>query len=249
MKIKTLLNVFPGILAIIICFFLLGGCNKTADGPDSFTFDKDASYAFGMFLGSQVLIPGVHYDYKSFMEGFRAYNEMGETKFSMEEAELRLNAVYDSLRIWLGMYMQDMYMPDQWSSEDLERYRQDGIVFLAENARNPGVTILPSGLQYEVISQGDGAKPAFTDTVQVHYEGMLIDGTVFNSSYAWGMPVEFPLNEVISGWSEGLQLMNEGGTYIFYIPFELGYGPAGIEGIIPGYSTLIFKVDLLSIVR
>ncbi|MDR0313009.1 MAG: FKBP-type peptidyl-prolyl cis-trans isomerase [Treponema sp.] len=251
MKIKTVLHVFPGIPAIIVCLFLLGGCNKTANDPNSFTFNKDASYALGMYIASQFQIPDVHYDYQSFMEGFRAYNEMLESRFSMEEAINKINDAFISYENWyMGAYMPDPYMQDTytWSAEDLEINRQDGIQVLAENAMRPEVNVLPSGLQYEVIEEGNGIRPAASDIVRVNYEGMLIDGTVFDSSYARGEPAQFALRDVIRGWTEGLQLMSEGSTYILFIPYELGYGPT-TTGSIPGYSTLIFLVELLSIVR
>jgi len=123
---------------------------------------------------------------------------------------------------------------------------QEGIEFLAENSKKPGIVITPSGLQYEVITEASGPKPDATDTVRVHYRGTLTDGTVFDSSYDRGNPIEFPLNGVIPGWTEGVQLMSVGSKYKFYIPQELGYGPGG-AGPIPPYSVLIFEVELLDI--
>jgi FKBP-type peptidyl-prolyl cis-trans isomerase len=245
MKVKNMLHVFPGIPAIIICLSLFGGCNKAANDPNSFTFDKDASYAVGMYIATQFQIPDVHYDYQALMEGFRAYNEMQETKFSMDEAINKINDAFMNYENW---YMSTYMQGSTWSAEDLERYREEGIAFLAENARRPEVITMPSGLQYEAIIEGNGSNPTVIDVVRVHYEGMLLDGTIFDSSYARGEPVEFSLLEVISGWSEGLQLMKEGSIYVFYIPSELGYGPNS-TGAIPGNSVLIFTVEFLSIVR
>ena len=128
------------------------------------------------------------------------------------------------------------------SLENLER----GAAFLEENGKREGVMTTESGIQYEVISEGDGAKPTETSTVTVHYEGTLIDGTVFDSSYENGEPISFPLSGVIPGWTEGLQLMTVGSTYKLYIPSNLGYG-ARSTGPIPGNSVLIFKVELLEI--
>ena len=124
--------------------------------------------------------------------------------------------------------------------------KEDGEKFLAENALKEGVTTTESGLQYEVIKMGRGKKPAATDKVKVHYHGTLIDGTVFDSSVERGEPTSFGLNQVIKGWTEGLQLMPVGSKFRFYIPQELGYG-AQAAGSIPPYSTLIFEVELLSI--
>ncbi|WP_298980469.1 FKBP-type peptidyl-prolyl cis-trans isomerase [uncultured Psychrobacter sp.] len=121
-----------------------------------------------------------------------------------------------------------------------------GEAFLAENATKEGVKTTDSGLQYKVLTAGTGESPKATDIVEVNYEGKLIDGTVFDSSYERGEPIEFPLNQVIAGWTEGLQLMKEGGKYEFYIPADLAYGEAGNQGIEPN-STLIFTVELLSV--
>jgi FKBP-type peptidyl-prolyl cis-trans isomerase len=120
--------------------------------------------------------------------------------------------------------------------------------FLAENSKKAGVIITGSGLHYEVLSEGSGPKPAATDTVRVHYHGTFTDGSVFDRSRDRGDPAEFPLNGVIPGWTEGIQLMSVGSSYKFYIPSELGYGPEG-AGPIPPYSPLIFEVELLGIVQ
>ncbi len=121
-----------------------------------------------------------------------------------------------------------------------------GAAYLAENAKKEGVKTTASGLQYKVVKAGTGKSPKPTDVVEVNYEGKLIDGTVFDSSYERGEPIEFPLNQVIAGWTEGLQLMKEGGKYEFYIPSDIAYGEAGNAGIEPN-STLIFTVELLKV--
>lgn len=125
--------------------------------------------------------------------------------------------------------------------------KEAGEKFLQENALRDGVKITESGLQYEVLEQGKGKKPTAESIVKVHYEGTLIDGTVFDSSYQRGEPIEFPLNGVIKGWTEGLQLMPVGSKYKLYIPYELGYGERGAGQSIPPYATLIFTVELLDI--
>lgn len=122
-----------------------------------------------------------------------------------------------------------------------------GKQFLAANATKEGVMTTASGLQYKVIRQGDGAKPAADAEVEVHYKGTLIDGKVFDSSYDRGESISFFLNQVIPGWQEGVQLMPIGSKYEFYIPYELGYGARGASGVIPPYATLIFEVELLKI--
>lgn len=119
--------------------------------------------------------------------------------------------------------------------------------FLEQNAKNEGVKQTASGLQYKALSEGSGAKPDSNAEVEVHYEGRLIDGTIFDSSYQRGEPISFLLAQVIPGWREGVQLMPVGSKYEFYISYELAYGPSGIPGVIPPYSTLIFTVELLKV--
>ena len=125
--------------------------------------------------------------------------------------------------------------------------KQDGEKFLAENGKKEGVITTASGLQYLVLREGNGQSPKATDTVECHYEGTLIDGTKFDSSYDRGQTATFPLNQVIAGWTEGLQLMKEGGKYRFFIPYELGYGERGAGASIPPFSTLVFDVELVSV--
>lgn len=140
-------------------------------------------------------------------------------------------------------------------SEKLTQMRNDksnenlkaGQDFLAENKTKPGVTELPSGLQYEILNEGSGAKPSATDTVKCHYHGTLIDGTIFDSSVQRGQPAKFPLNMVIKGWTEGVQLMPEGSKWRFYIPSDLGYGERQVSAQIGPNCALIFDVELLEI--
>ena len=119
--------------------------------------------------------------------------------------------------------------------------------FLAENAKKDNIVVLPSGLQYEVIREGNGKKPSATSKVKCHYEGTLIDGTKFDSSYDRGEPATFGLNQVIAGWTEGLQLMSEGAKYRFFIPYNLGYGERGAGASIPPYAALVFDVELIEV--
>ena len=123
----------------------------------------------------------------------------------------------------------------------------EGLAFLAENAKRDGITTLASGLQFEVLTAGDGAKPTREDQVRTHYHGTLIDGTVFDSSYERGQPAEFGLDQVIPGWTEGVGLMPVGGKYRFWVPARLGYGEKGMGGDIPPNATLIFDVELLGV--
>ena len=125
--------------------------------------------------------------------------------------------------------------------------KAEGEKFLAENGKKEGVVTLKSGLQYEVLREGNGKKPKATDQVKCHYEGTLINGQVFDSSYKRNEPAVFPLNKVIPGWTEGLQLMQEGAKYRFYIPYILAYGESGAGGSIPPFATLIFDVEQLEV--
>ncbi|HBB06680.1 MAG TPA: peptidylprolyl isomerase [Bacteroides sp.] len=129
------------------------------------------------------------------------------------------------------------------NAENIEK----GKTFLEENKKNPNVKVLPSGLQYEVIREGNGKHPKATDQVRCHYEGTLIDGTLFDSSVRRGQPAVFGVNQVIKGWVEALQLMSEGAKWKLYIPSELAYGAAGAGEMIPPHSTLIFEVELLEV--
>ncbi len=122
----------------------------------------------------------------------------------------------------------------------------EGVAYLAENAKREGVTVLPSGLQFEVLSAGEGRKPSREDTVRTHYHGTLIDGTVFDSSYQRGQPAEFPVGGVIAGWTEALQLMNAGSKWRLHVPSELAYGAQAV-GSIPPHSVLVFDVELLDV--
>lgn len=125
--------------------------------------------------------------------------------------------------------------------------KEDGIKFLEDNIKRDEVTATASGLQYEVLEAGQGAKPSASDTVEVHYRGTFIDGKEFDSSYGRGQTIEFPLNGVIRGWTEGVQLMSVGSKYRFYIPYHLAYGERGAGAVIPPFATLIFDVELVSI--
>lgn len=133
------------------------------------------------------------------------------------------------------------------AEEQAKAAKAEGENFLAENAKKEGVKTLPSGLQYKVLREGDGRKPSATDKVECHYEGTLINGEVFDSSYRRGETATFGLNQVIKGWTEGLQLMQEGAKYRFFIPYDLAYGERGAGQSIPPYAALIFDVELIKV--
>lgn len=160
----------------------------------------------------------------------------GNSQYNQETVK----AIFQDLQ--MAVRQEQTEMKEEVGARNLEK----GDAFLAETGKRDGVITTESGLQYEVITMGDGPMPTDTSTVEVNYEGSLIDGTVFDSSYERGESLSLPLNRVISGWTEGVQLMPVGSTFKFYIPSNLAYGPSG-KGSIPAYSTLIFKIELLGI--
>lgn len=189
------------------------------------------SYALGLSIGQNLKSSGVNkLQYQDFAQGIEDILSPNPTKITMQEAQQLLQNYFTQLE-------------QEISAAEKERGKQ----FLEENAKRQNVHTTPSGLQYEVIESTLGRKPKATDTVRVHYEGTLIDNTLFDSSYKRGEPVSFPLNQVIKGWTEGLQLMSIGSKYKFYIPFNLAYGERGAGQQIPPYATLIFTVELLNI--
>ena len=191
------------------------------------------SYAWGMALGQQLRGMGVeNLDKEAFNEAVAAAFDGKETKISAEEAQKLIQE-----------YLQEL------TSKKEAQIKAVGEKFLAENGKKENVITTASGLQYMVEKEGTGAQPAATDEVTVHYTGKLLDGTVFDSSVRRGEPATFPLNRVIPGWTEGVQLMKEGGKYTFFIPSDLAYGPQGVPNAIPPHSTLIFDVELIKVIK
>jgi FKBP-type peptidyl-prolyl cis-trans isomerase len=192
----------------------------------------DLSYAFGMLVGSDLADTGLEFNYDAFMRGMRDTMENEPTRFTLDEAMEIINIAFIAAQ-----------------RELIERNRVLGEAFLAENRTRPEVNVTPSGLQYEVITEGAGDMPGPWDVVLVHYLGTTIDGEVFDTTYDWGSPVEIPLDRVIPGWAEGLRTMREGGKSIFYIPPSLAYGERGAGAAIGPNSVLIFEVELVSILQ
>jgi FKBP-type peptidyl-prolyl cis-trans isomerase len=191
---------------------------------------QDISYAFGMVLGSDLKQTGLEFDYNALTEGFRTSAEGRTSRFSLDEAVAKVQAAFRE-----SMARQ--------AAENREKEAK----YLAENGRRKGIVTTGSGLQYEIVSSGKGKKPGPGATVKVNYEGTLTDGTVFDSTWQRKEPADFPLEQVIPGWNEGMQLMGVGDTYIFYLPSSLAYGEQGAGQAIPPFATLIFKVELLEI--
>ncbi len=190
------------------------------------------SYALGMVIGHN--LKGMNVSNLNGADFAQAVSDVLENrKTSLTDAEAQQT---------VQTYLQAQ------QEEQSKLMRKAGEDFLAENAKKEGVTVLPSGLQYSVLREGTGRNPKATDNVKCHYEGTLIDGTVFDSSYRRGEAATFPLNGVIAGWTEGVQLMAEGAKYRFFIPYNLAYGERGAGQSIPPYAALVFDVELIEIV-
>ena len=198
----------------------------------------NVSYALGLTIGQQLLgMGGKELNIDDFAAAIKDVLAGRDPLVKPAEAQ----------RLVQAFFAEQEAKQQAAMAEKGKAARVEGEAFLAENAKKEGIVTLPSGLQYEVITSGTGRRPKATDKVKCHYEGTLIDGTVFDSSYRRGEPAVFPLNGVIKGWTEGLQLMSEGAKYRFYIPFALAYGANGAGASIPPYAALIFDVELLEV--
>ena len=196
------------------------------------------SYALGLGIGRQLSQMGA--DDLNVADFAQAVKDMIDGKEPQVPAAEAQQIVEDFFR----------RQEEKQRAEAAEKYKgakSEGEKYLSENAKKEGVTTLPSGLQYKVLKEGNGKSPKATDKVVCHYEGMLIDGTMFDSSIQRGEPATFPLNGVIAGWTEGLQLMKEGAKYRFFIPYQLGYGERGAGASIPPFATLVFDVELIEV--
>lgn len=197
------------------------------------------SYALGLNIGHQLKEMGLKDDFcaADFAAAVDDCIRGNELKVSVNEA----NDI-------LGRFFAELEEKQAAAAaEKGKTAKADGERFLADNAKQPGVTVTKSGLQYMVLQEGTGRSPKATETVRCHYHGTLIDGTVFDSSYQRGEPCEFGLNQVIAGWTEGVQLMKEGAKYRFFIPYQLAYGERGAGASIPPCAALIFDVELLKV--
>lgn len=203
-----------------------------ADAADS------VSYALGVEMGDKMRtmltqMPGGEYNVDIFALSFhQSLRADSSVLMSVEVANAYLKSYMTAIK-----------------NEELKETKTEATAFLTENKKREGVIETASGLQYQVVRMGEGAKPVSSDKVKVHYEGFLLDGTPFDSSVKRGTPAEFVLSQVIKGWTEGLQLMPVGSKFTFYIPSDLGYGEQGAGSVIPPYATLIFEVELLDIIK
>lgn len=192
---------------------------------------KDFSYALGLVIGHNLKGSGISaIEAQEFAEAVKAVLENAQTRIDSRKAQQIVNERLTAMQEEAG-----------------RAARETGEAFLADNAKKEGVVTTESGLQYMVLTEGCGKHPAATDRVKCHYEGRLIDGTVFDSSYRRGEPATFPLNGVIAGWTEGLQLMGEGAKFRFFIPYNLAYGARGAGESIPPYAALVFDVELIEV--
>lgn len=199
--------------------------------------DKN-SYALGMSIAHNMLSSGIkEVNFEDFTAGIKAVLKGEEPAVSFQEAGKRLDK-----------YFADIEAEQKAEKEAMgAAMREEGEAFLKMNASAEGVVTLPSGLQYKVLKEGTGKKPSASSQVKCHYEGTLLNGVKFDSSYDRGEPAVFGLNQVIRGWTEGVQLMAEGAKYEFYIPYDLAYGEHGAPGAIPPYAALKFIVELVEV--
>ena len=192
---------------------------------------KNLSYSLGMSMATQLMQTGLeNLDVESFVKAFTEIMKNEEPSMSLEEASQHIQVYFSEKQ-----------------NEMLQKNKEKGELFLAENKKKENIVELPSGLQYEVITEGDGAIPTATDTVECHYHGTLIDGTVFDSSVQRGQPAVFGVTQVIKGWVEALQLMPVGSKWRLFVPSDMAYGEQGAGDAIQPNATLIFEVELLGI--
>ncbi|MFO7654696.1 MAG: FKBP-type peptidyl-prolyl cis-trans isomerase [Candidatus Krumholzibacteriia bacterium] len=227
---------------IVLLALNLAACGNDAERTEVTSLDTDAarrSYAVGMDVGGSLQRTGVEIDMAAFEQGLRDGFAGRDSLLTRQEIQQTLQAFQTEARDAMTARQQ----------EQAGAAEEEGRAFLDQNRQRENVQETESGLQYEVIEEGEGPQPEPTDVVRVHYEGRLVSGKVFDSSRERGEPAEFQLNRVIPGWTEGLQLMHVGGSYRFFIPSELAYGERGAGPDIPPNATLIFDVELLDIIE
>ncbi|MBF0282314.1 MAG: FKBP-type peptidyl-prolyl cis-trans isomerase [Zetaproteobacteria bacterium] len=228
------------LLTASICTSLLA-CSASSQAENTpVKLESEAakfSYAMGMDIGTSLQRLNLEWDEKALIEGLITSLKAGDMRLTAEQAEAAKKVVFERLK------KEAQEKQAAASSDNLK----EGAKYMVENGKKEGVTTTDSGLQYEVITMGDGPKPKATDKVKVHYKGTLLNGAEFDSSYSRGEPISFPLNQVIPGWTEGVQLMPVGSKFRFVIPSKLAYGEQGAGPVIGPNSTLVFEVELLDI--
>lgn len=197
------------------------------------------SYALGLGIGQQLLQMGLKDDLvvADFAASINDILQGNDLQVSHQEGQQIVNSFFAEME----------KKANAEKAEAGKAAKEQGRAFLENNGKRAEVTTTASGLQYEILVEGTGKQPKATDTVRCHYEGSLLDGTVFDSSYKRNEPADFGLQQVIAGWTEGVQLMKEGAKFRFYIPFNLAYGEGGAGALIPPFSTLIFDVELIKV--
>jgi len=225
-------------LIVLFMIFFTVACAQNGQNVELKTFNDSVSYAIGADIARNFEAQKMEINNDALTNGFMDVAKKGDVKISEEEA----------LKVLTKFQQVMMAKKQEEATKASAENTKKGEEFLAANKAKDGVKVTASGLQYKVITLGTGAKPLTSDKVKVHYKGTLLDGTEFDSSYKRGTPAEFPLANVISGWTEGLQLMPVGSKYEFYIPAALAYGERAPETIGPN-QTLIFEVELLDIVK
>jgi len=231
-------------LSLMLIAFSFFAFSQNAHSSATMKTQTDSiSYAIGMDIANNIIANGIPFTAESFAQAVIDVFA-GKAKLTQEQYEAQLNA----LNQIMAAQQQEAAMREQAeAAARAEVAKAEGIKFLAENKKRAGVKTTPTGLQYEVIVEGTGKQPTAASKVTVHYTGTLLDGTVFDSSVERGEPIEFPLRSVIAGWTEGLQLMREGGKAKLFIPSELAYGDQQVGPIIAPGSTLIFEVELIKV--
>ena len=215
-------------------------CQEQAKEPAPVTLDtpeKRLSYGIALRMSERMVADGMVMDVDAYALGMRDAFEGAEARLTEEEINAEMMAFQEKVEA----------EREAAQAQVAEGNAEAGAAFLAENAQREGIIVTDSGLQYEVVTAGDGASPGPDDQVEVHYRGTLIDGTVFDRSYDRGQTVTFGVTQVIPGWTEALQLMKEGDKYNLYIPSDLAYGAGGAGQVIGPNSTLIFEVELIKI--
>lgn len=220
------------ILAVFLAVVAAGGV-FAEEGGNSMNQQQQAGYTVGLnfsrMIAQQLGPAAKHLDVDALLAGIKDGMQQNEPKLTHEQMQKSLEVLNESI------------------DADMAKSAEEGQNYLAANKAKDGVRTTESGIQYTVIKEGTGKSPKATDMVEVHYKGMLTDGTVFDSSYARGEPATFPLNQVIPGWTEALQLMKEGAKWKIVLPSELAYGKAGSPPVIPADAVLVFEVELLKV--
>jgi len=206
------------------------------------------SYALGLGIGRQLAQMGAtELNIDDFATAIKDVIAGNDLKVSNREAQQIVQEYFAAQEEKINKQRAQEEKINKQRAEQGKVHKEAGEKYLAENAKKEGVVTLPSGLQYQVLKEGNGKKPTAKDSVKCHYEGFLIDGTVFDSSVQRGEPAVFGLQQVIAGWTEGLQLMQEGAKYRFFIPYRLAYGEGGAGASIPPFAALIFDVELIQV--